>query len=187
MALSTGELGGQAFLIAFQLHGTQKLADPLADGGFRRALGASENAEGKGNVLIDIHVVEERVVLENKSGLALVGGEICDIAALKKNAPVAGIGEFQSGNDTEQRGLARAAWAEEGDEFPLADVEGDIAKCGMEAESFGDVLYGDAHGAVESEEARSSCSARHSARVFRMRVIMAKRPRTEATAKADAN
>ena len=132
-------------------------------------------------------MVEKRVVLENKAGLALVGGEIGDIAALKKNTAVAGVGEFQSGNDTEQRGLAGAAWAEEGDEFPVADVEGYTAQSGMEAESFGDVLYGDAHGAVENEEARSSCSARHSARVLRMRVIMAKSPRTDATAKADAN
>jgi hypothetical protein len=51
-------------------------------------------------------VVEERVVLENKAGLALVGGEIGDIAAMEKNATIAGVGEFQSSNDTEQRGLA---------------------------------------------------------------------------------
>ena len=84
LALSTGKLGGQAFFIAFQLHGAQELGDTLTDGGFRRALGAGKDAEGKGNVFIDTHVVEERVVLENKACLALVGGQVGDIAALKK-------------------------------------------------------------------------------------------------------
>ena len=187
LALTSGKLCGKAFLVAFQLNGAQEFTHPFADGRFRRALGAREHPKGKGDVLIHIHVIEERVVLENEACLALVGGEAGDIAAMEENVPIAGIGEFQAGNDTEQRRLARAAWPKEGDEFALADVEGYLAQGGMEAESFGNVLYGNAHGAIVDEEARSSCSARHSARVLRMRVIMAKRPRTEATAKADAN
>ena len=128
LALSTGELGGQALLVAIELHGGEKFGDAVSDGGFRRTLGASENAKGKCDVLKNIHVVEESVMLKNKACLALVGGEIGDIATVKSDAPVVGIRKFQTGNDTEERCLSRSAGAEEGDEFPFADVEGNLAQ-----------------------------------------------------------
>ena len=96
---------------------------------------------------------------------------------------LAGIGGLKAGDDPQQRGLAAAGGTEQRDQFAVGKVEADIVEGNVLVELFADIADFDAH---DASSRRSSC-ARHSTRLFRVRVTRASRASSEATAKAAAN
>ncbi len=121
LALAAGELRGQAAGEVRKLDGVQELLDASADLGFRRALRALLHAEAEGDVLEDAHVLEERIMLENEAGAALVGAAVGHVAVIEEDLAL--LGKFQAGDDAQEGGLARAAGAKEREEFAVVDGE----------------------------------------------------------------
>ena len=89
-------------------------------------------------------MIEERVVLENESGFALMGAAPRDVGPGKGDR--AFVGEFESGNDPKEGGFAGAAGSEKRDEFAGFHDEARVADGGKFSEEFGEVVDGDAHG-----------------------------------------
>ena len=79
---------------------------------------------------------EEGVALEDRVDLALVGGEVGDVAAVEEDA--AGVRLLEAGREAQHGRLAAAARAEEGEELALLDLEGDVVDGLDGAEALGD-------------------------------------------------
>ena len=77
-------------------------------------------------------------MLEHEAYLALTYRAAGDVFAVKKD--FAAVLEFETGHDAQQRRLARAGWAEQGDEFTRLDLQVNAMKRGEVAEGFGYIL-----------------------------------------------
>ena len=55
------------------------------------------------------------------------------------------VGQFEAGDDPQQRGLAAAARAEQGGEFAVLDVDRDVVQRDEIAEPLGHVAHADCH------------------------------------------
>ena len=95
-----------------------------ANGLLDRRLRPFAHAQGEGDVLEDVEMREQRIVLEDDTEVALFRREICDVAAVDRDAP--GIELDEAGDRHQRRRLAGAAEAEQGDELARRDVERDI-------------------------------------------------------------
>ena len=84
-------------------------------------------------------------MLKRKTSLAFTGGNHRHVFAIKQNTRVAGIGKFQTGDDAEQRRLARTRRAEQRDQFTGLDLEAHTVERGEAAEFFRDAFDFDAH------------------------------------------
>jgi hypothetical protein len=73
------------------------------------------HAQAKCHVLEHAHVAKQRVVLEHKAHVALAHVHVGRVFAAEEN--VALVGRLQPGNDAQQRGLAAARGAQQGDQF----------------------------------------------------------------------
>jgi hypothetical protein len=122
LALAAGELADAALLVAGEVDHRECGTDALGIGRFRQAPGPQR----EGDVLADIHVREQRVVLEDDADVALVGRGEGDVAAAEQDR--AGRGLDEAAEDAEQRGLAGAGGAEQRDEFLRRDVERDVVQ-----------------------------------------------------------
>ena len=80
-------------------------------------------AQPIGHVVVDAHMRIERVVLEHHRDVALGRLDLVDDAPA--DIDLAGRDGLQSGDHAQQRRLAAAGWADENDEFTVADVEVD--------------------------------------------------------------
>src|SRR5262245_34745827 len=97
----------------------QDLAHTL---GLPRA-GEAAHAQGKGDVALDRHVGEQRVVLEDDADVALVRLAARQVLAAELYDAAGRL--LESGDHHERRRLPRAARAEQGEELALRDVEAD--------------------------------------------------------------
>ena len=84
-------------------------------------------------LLDDVHVLEQRVVLEHEPDVAALNGDIVD--AVAANEDVAAGGHFQAGDHAQDGRLAAAAGPEQGHQLSLFDGEGDALDGGNIAES----------------------------------------------------
>ncbi|MNI61083.1 hypothetical protein D3C73_1163340 [compost metagenome] len=75
----------------------------------------------KSNILIDGHVLEERIVLEHKADFTLLGRKIINCFAVKNN--LAAIRRFESCQHAQNRGFAAAARPEQTDQMTLGNPE----------------------------------------------------------------
>jgi hypothetical protein len=100
----------------------------------------------------------------------------------------AAIGTFHAGDDAQQRRLAAAGRAEQGDQFAGRDVEIDVVERDEIAEALGDIADFDTHqvfsGASTVFNMSVSFFIRHSTMVLANKVTSASRARMEAAAKA---
>ena len=110
--------------------------------------GAHSKAEG--DVFGHAHVAEQRVVLEHEAHAASGGRERGDILAVEGDD--AAVGRVQPGDLAQQRGLARAGGAEQGDEFAGRRVERDVVERDEVAVGLAEVADGNAHGRCGSGE-----------------------------------
>lgn len=97
------------------------------------------DGEGQADVLLQSQCVQQIEVLEDEAQLLppeagqFGGGQIGDILSVQQDMPRAdGI---DGGDAVQQRGLAAAGGAHDGDEFPLLYFEADAV------EGFGDVVF----------------------------------------------
>ena len=116
---------GQAHKIEHASHGLTLLLERHA-------------AEGQweGNVGEDALVRKKGVPLEDGVDRPSVRRQPVDPPAMDGNA--AGVWPLEAADDAQQRGLAAAAGAEQGDESPLLDPQRDIVEGGRSAEALGD-------------------------------------------------
>ena len=94
--------------------------------------------QAEGDVLEHGHVPEERVVLEDEADAAIAGGAVGRVLAVEKNG--AGIGEFQPGDDAQQRRLAGAGRAEQRHQLARGNRQIDLVERGELPELLGDVF-----------------------------------------------
>ncbi len=134
LLLAAADLGGLFLGVRVHFYLFESFGDALGDFVVR----ALCHAQSVGDVLLDCQVREERVVLEDCVHLAFVGRK--GIEAVAFHPEFAGGGVFESGDDAEERGFSRAAFAEDGEEFAFGDVESDVAEDDVLAKGFGDVL-----------------------------------------------
>ena len=80
-------------------------------------------------------------MLENRVHAAPVRWQVVEALAAHQN--FAGTGTFKSGDDAQQRGFAGTAFAQDGEEFSLGDLQGNIAQDGILPERLGDIADGE--------------------------------------------
>ena len=136
--MAPGELRGITVAQPGQLHEVEQLRDLRADVRGRRPDGPRANLQAEGDVLRHGHVPEQRVVLEHEPDAPRADGPLGNVLAVEEHPSLAG--ELQPGDDAQQRGLARAGRAEQGDEFTVVDRHADAPQRGEAAKFFVDVL-----------------------------------------------
>ena len=146
LPLTSGKLAGKSLSKLGELNGFEELLDAGADLRFGRALTFFSHPEAESDVLKDTQMLEERIMLKNESGLALVGVLGSDIAVAKKDASL--VRKLESGDKAQQCGLAGTTWAKQGNELSALDGEIHVMECGEPRELFRDVVDMGAHGIV---------------------------------------
>src|ERR1700758_752549 len=68
-------------------------------------------------------MLEQRIVLEHKADTSFADLIARDIAAVEKNWPAASVGHVHPRDDTQQRGLAAAAWPKQRDKLAGFDLK----------------------------------------------------------------
>ena len=130
-------------------------------------LGDALFAQGEGDVLEDVQVGEQGVALEDGVDVALVGGDVVD--ALAQEEHVALVRLLEAADDAQDRGLAAAGGAQQGEEFVVVDVQADVLQHRLAAvEGLGDVFEFDdlLHGMTPTDKkivircARITCNYR---------------------------
>ena len=81
-------------------------------------------AQREGDVLADVHVREQRVILEHDADVALVRRHEGDVAVAEMDR--AGRGLDEAAEDAEQRGLSGPRRPEQRDELTRRDLERDV-------------------------------------------------------------
>ena len=126
--LAAGHLAGVLVQLAAQAHILQRFGRPAA------ALGLGDAGDGQGQLHIGQHrlVRDEVVALEHKAdGVVAVGVPVAVGVLPGGDAvddKVAAVVAVQAADDVQQRRLAGAARAEDGDKFVVAQVQADIVQ-----------------------------------------------------------
>ncbi|MNG01987.1 hypothetical protein D3C84_849900 [compost metagenome] len=106
------------------LHQGQHLLDPRWNGAALQAL----HLQAEGDILGHAHVGEECVTLEHGVDPAPVGRQL--VHPLPADVDGAGADLLETGNGAQQRGLAAARGAEQGEEFVVPDDDRDVVERG---------------------------------------------------------
>ena len=117
LLLAARQLRRQAILLRGQAHHGQRLGDARTDLG----LGQPLHLKTEGDVPGHGHVGKQRVVLENKVDRAAIGRNALHVPSFDDD--LAGVRLLEPGQQTERRGLAGAAGAEDGEELAFADYQ----------------------------------------------------------------
>ena len=140
LPLAARQLRRTAIIHAFEPDEGQRLA------GARLPLGARRPFDHQriGDVGEDVHVREQRVILEDGVDVAPIGSE--PLSGLAKDLDVAGGWLFETGDQTQTGRLARTGRSEHGEELALLDLQGDAVDGADGTEVPGDVLEQDGGG-----------------------------------------
>ena len=154
LRLAARQLGRLAPLVAGQLDELEHVGDPGPD------LGVVDlrAAQAEGDVLVDRQVREERVVLEDRVDVALVGRQPGDVLALQLDQ--ARGRRLEAADHPQGRGLAAARRAKEREEFPGLDLEVDVVDDDGLAVALDDIDEPDVDGGhVRSHSSVGRCAA----------------------------
>ena len=147
LLLAAGELSRLALAEAAELDELERLADALGDLG----LGDLLALEPEGDVALDAQVREERVRLEDRVDVALVGRLLGHLVAAEVHAPLRRV--LEAADHPQRRRLAAARRAEHRVERAALDRERELVDRGHLAEALGDLLEVDVRlGAAERRE-----------------------------------
>ncbi len=144
LSLAARELGRKAVSDPVQLHQLEQIGHLLADLRLARPFAARLDAQTEGHVLEHGHVAEQRVVLEHEAHVALTHVHVGGVFSAEQD--VAAVRGFQTRDDAQQRGLAAARRAQQGQEFAGVDVEVHVLQRMEAAKVLVDVTDLDAHG-----------------------------------------
>ena len=128
---------GLAFSRPAQLDQLERLGHARAD----LVLGHLPALEPEGHVVGDVEVLEQRVALEDRVHVALVGRHGLHRLALEVDASLAGL--LEAGHHAQRRGLAAARGAEQREELALLDLEVEVVHGHRVAEALGHALEAD--------------------------------------------
>ena len=137
LLLAAGELARAATLQPFELDDPQHLVDAI----FVLSLWNVLHLEPERDVVVDRHVREQGVLLEDHVDRSAVRGQRCAVLALQQDPPF--VRHLEPGDHPQGRGLAAAAGAEQREELSLEDRERHVANCGRLAEVFAHALQFD--------------------------------------------
>ena len=118
LALAAGELAGLARVHAGEANHLQRLGAPPG----ALLLVDLLDPQPVLDVVADVHVREQGVVLEDRVDLAVVGGQVADVAPAQLDR--AGVGDLEAGDHPQRRRLARARGPEQGEELAAARSRG---------------------------------------------------------------
>ena len=137
LALAAGELVRHALDERLHAHELQDVRHPVVD----LALRDPVLPQTEGDVLLHVHVREERIGLEHHVDGPLVGRRRGDVHAVD---PDAALGRaLESGHHAQQRRLAGARAAEQAEDLAAVDVERDVVDGDEVAEPLGQLLEPD--------------------------------------------
>src|SRR2546427_753424 len=139
LLLAARELVRVAALETTEARQRDHLGDALVDPDGR----PSGHPQAEGDVLGDRHGREERVRLEDDADGAPARRHVVDDAIVE--ADLARVGPLEAGDQAERRRLAATRAADEGDELPPADLQGEPVHGGRCAEALGQAGEADAH------------------------------------------
>ena len=137
LGLTAGDLGRLAAFVAGQLHELEHLRDPTLDLRVPDLLAA----QAERDVLVDAQVREERIALEDRVDVALVGRQPGHVLALQFDH--AGRGLLKTADHPEGRGLAAAGRAKQTEELAVVDFQVDVVHSHGVAESLGHIHESD--------------------------------------------
>jgi hypothetical protein len=134
LALPAGHLVGHPIEHSLQFDDLRGLVDPLVDLLF---LVVAE-AEAEGDVLVNVHVREQRDVLEDHRDPAVLRRQVRHVPLADADGALRGHRQPRDG--LHRRRLAAPRRAHESDELPVVDVEGHIVDGRYVVVPFGDVF-----------------------------------------------
>ena len=190
LPLSAGELRGKAIAGLAQLHQLEQRLHLAANVRGRRPFAARLDLESEGDVFEHRHVTEQRVMLKHESDLAVPDRPQSRILAIEQH--LSRIGDFETRDDAQQRGLAAARGPEQRDQRAGGDVEIDVFNRGEFTELLRHAAQCNAHGLtllVRSRAWRTACRSsgwRRSSKLLPAKVSSASNASSEATANAAA-
>ena len=106
-------------------------------------MGSLAHLEAERDVVAYGHVAKQGIVLEYEAHTALLHGQPGGILARQQHA--SRVSHFQSGDDSQDRALARSGGTQKGDELARADLERDILHGLKRAIALGEVSDFDPH------------------------------------------
>ncbi len=124
------------------------MAHPVPDLVLGQSAGAAPHRQAEGDIVEHGHMPEQGIVLEHEADPAVARRDIGGVAAIEHH--LAGIGEFQAGQDPQQRGLARTRRAQQRDQLAFLDPERHVAERGKAAEGLMDIADIDHFAAASS-------------------------------------
>ena len=117
LLLAAGQLVDAAALVAFQTHRFQHFQHLGTDDVLRQLF----QTQAEGHILKHVEMREQRVFLEHRVHLPLIGRQIRNVLAIKKD--IAGSWGDKACNHAQSRGFSTARWAKEGDELLVVNVQ----------------------------------------------------------------
>ncbi len=124
LALAAGERLRLAVEVLLEVEDLRRLADPLGD----LVLGLAGDLQREAHVLADRHVRVERVVLEHHRDVAVLGGQVRDVALA--DADRAAVDVLEPGEHPQRGRLAAAGGADEDEELAVADLDVELVDGG---------------------------------------------------------
>src|SRR5439155_17239681 len=101
------------------------------------------NPQAELDVLRDAHVSEDGVVLEDEARAALLWRQRRNVAPVQHDAPAGRLGE--TGDDAQDRALARTAGAEQYEHLALGHVERQVFQNDLVPKALADLVENDGH------------------------------------------
>ncbi len=150
LLLAAGELPRPPSLQALESDDIEELEHPLAALAARHPL----QLQPEGDVVVDRHVREERVLLEDHVDRPAVRRDGGDVLPLQDDATL--VRRLEAGDHPERRRLAAAARAEQREELSVSDRDVDVAHRFRLAEALADPFEGDGDVAVFARHRRWS-------------------------------
>ena len=150
LLLAAGELPRPPALQALEPDDVEELEHPLAALAARHPL----QLQPERDVVVDRHVREERVLLEDHVDRPAVRRDGGDVLPLQDDATL--VGHLEAGDHPERRRLPAAARAEQREELSVSDRDVDVAHRLGSAEPLADPFEGDGDVAVFARHRRWS-------------------------------
>ena len=119
LLLAAGKLGHVAVGVVLKAHKAQHTHDLLLDNVLRLFL----ERQAEGDVVVNVHVGEESVLLEDGVDLALVGRDADDVLAVEEDLALARL--QKAAENAQKRRFAAARGAEQRDELIFVNVKRD--------------------------------------------------------------
>ena len=122
--LPAGQLGRETVRQMRQLHHLQQFGHFRLNGCCIRALTTRQHGQAKRNVVEHGHVAEQRVMLKHKAHLTIAGVQAAHVSAVEADVPAGLV--LKSGDNTQQRGFARARRPQQRHHLSGRDIQRDI-------------------------------------------------------------